>query len=400
MLPVGPRAAHSLQILDVWTPSKGCGGPRSRCHTGGVEVAVVGAGLMGAAAASALARRGVPVALFEAREPGHRAGSSHGSARIFRRAYPDPLYAGLAGQARQLWRELESAIGAPLIRPTGAVDHGGARGPEALAAVMGAAGVAVELLTAREAGARWPGMVFTGPVVFHAEAGVLDPDRAVAAMVRSAVAGGAEWYPHSPVLRVEPDADGVRLRLPDRSVRAGVAVVAAGAWLPALLDGVVALPRLTVTEQRVFHFPRRDPAAAWPAFIHAEPDLTMYGLPGGRDGGPGDAVKVGAHFLGPVTTADTRTGVVDEDTRRLVVGYVRDYLPGLEPLPQAETTCLYTATDTEDFVLDRAGPIVVCSACSGHGAKFAPLIGELAADLATGRADRVPDRFRLPTSAR
>src|SRR2546421_12691457 len=68
------------------------------------EVAVVGAGLMGAATARALARRGVPVALFEAREPGHRAGSSHGSARIFRRAYPDPLYAGLAGQARQVWR--------------------------------------------------------------------------------------------------------------------------------------------------------------------------------------------------------------------------------------------------------------------------------------------------------
>jgi sarcosine oxidase len=364
------------------------------------EVAVVGAGLMGAATARALARRGIAVALFEAREPGHRAGSSHGSARIFRRAYPDPLYIGLAGQSRQLWRELESEAGEPLIRPAGGVDHGSAREPEALAAVMRAAGVAVDLLTAREAATRWPGMVFDGPVVFHAEAGVLDPDRAVAAMLRSAVAGGARWYPNSPVLRIEPDAEGVRLHLPDRSVRAGVAVVAAGAWLPALLDGVVRLPRLTVTEQRVFHFPRRDPAAEWPAFIHAERDRTMYGLPGGRDGGPGDPVKVGAHFLGPETTADTRTGVVDEDTRRLVTAYVRAYLPGLEPLPQAETTCLYTSTDTEDFILDRAGPLVVCSPCSGHGAKFAPLIGELAADLGTGGGDRVPARFRLATHRR
>src|SRR2546421_4646241 len=162
------------------------------------EVAVVGAGLMGAATARALARRGVPVALFEAREPGHRAGSSHGSARIFRRAYPDPLYAGLAGQARQLWRELESAIGAPLIRPTGAVDHGGARGPEALAAVMGAAGVAVELLTAREAGARWPGMVFTGPVVFHAEAGVPGPGPAGPPPGRAPAARGAARDPPRP----------------------------------------------------------------------------------------------------------------------------------------------------------------------------------------------------------
>src|SRR2546423_5704665 len=82
------------------------------------EVAVVGAGLMGAATAWALARRGVAVTLFEAREPGHRAGSSHGSARIFRWAYPDPLYVGLAGQARELWRELESAARAPLVPPT------------------------------------------------------------------------------------------------------------------------------------------------------------------------------------------------------------------------------------------------------------------------------------------
>jgi sarcosine oxidase len=362
-----------------------------------VEVAVVGAGLMGAATASALTRRGTAVALFEARQPGHRAGSSHGSARIFRWGYPDPLYVGLVGQARELWRELEAAAGEPLIRPTGGVDHGRTRDPEALAAVLRAAGLAVELLSRREATARWPGMVFDGPVLFHAEAGALDPDRAIAAMLRRAVAGGAGWYPDTPVLRVEPDTEGVRLHLPDRSVRAGTVVVAAGAWLPSLLDGVVKLPRLTVTEQRVFHFPRRDPAAAWPAFIHVEDDRIMYGLPGGRDGGPGDAVKVGAHFAGPVTTADTRTGVVDEQSRRLVVAYAREYLPGLEPLPQAETTCLYTATDSEDFVLDRAGRIVVCSPCSGHGAKFAPLIGELAADLCTGRDDRVPDRFRLAT---
>src|SRR5436305_2041030 len=139
------------------------------------------------------------------------------------------------GEAGGLWRALESEAGETLVRPTGGVGHGPAREPEALAAVTSAAGVAVELLSAREAAARWPGMVFDGPVVFHAEAGVLDPDRAIAAMVRSAVAGGARWYPHSRVRRVEPDADGVRLHLDDRAVWAGTAVVAAGAWLPSLL---------------------------------------------------------------------------------------------------------------------------------------------------------------------
>lgn len=235
-------------------------------------------------------------------------------------------------------------------------------------------------------------MAFDGPVLFHPEAGALDPDRAIAAMVRLA---GIDWYPDTPVRDVEPDADGVVLRLADRTVRAGTVVVAAGAWLPGLLRGVVDLPRLTVTEQRVFHFPRRDSTVRWPTFIHDDGKQIMYGLPAGRDGGPAGAVKVGAHFVGPAVDPDTRTGVVDEETRRLVTGYVREWHPGLEPLPYNETTCLYTATDSEDFILDRVGTVVVCSACSGHGAKFAPLIGELAADLATGRSDRVPQRFRL-----
>jgi len=357
-----------------------------------VEVAVVGAGLMGAATGYALGRRGTRTALFEARAPGHRAGSSHGSARIFRRVYPDPLYVELAGRARVLWQALEDAAGETLITPTGGIDHGADRDPVRLAAILRAAGVRAEVLTAQDAGSRWPGFVFDGPVLFHPEAGVLDPDRAIAAMLRLA---GIRWYPDTAVLAVEPDADGVLLRLPDRTVRAGTAVIAAGAWLPRLLDGVVDLPRLTVTEQRVFHFPRRDPAARWPTFMHDEGKTMMYGLPAGRDGGPDGAVKVGAHFVGPQVSADTRTGVVDEETRQLVTGYVREWLPGLEPVPHNETTCLYTATDTEDFILDRVGPLVVCSTCSGHGAKFAPLIGELAADLCAGQADRVPSRFRL-----
>jgi sarcosine oxidase len=358
-----------------------------------LDVAVVGAGLMGAATAGALRRRGAAVALFEARAPGHRAGSSHGSARIFRRVYPDPLYVELSGRARELWRELEAAAGVTLITPTGGIDHGPGRDPVRLAAVLHAAGVPAQLLTPAEAGARWPGQVFDSPVLFQPDAGVLDPDRAVATMLR-----GMTWYPDTPVRRIAPDDDGVVLHLADRSVRAGTAVVAAGAWLPRLVDGLVDLPRLTVTEQAVFHFSRRDPAQRWPTAIHSDGTHTIYALPAGRDGGPDGAVKVGAHFVGPEVTADSRTGVIDDDVRRLVVGYVKDRLPGLEPVPHNETTCLYTATDSEDFILDRVGSLVVCSPCSGHGAKFAPLIGELAADLCAGRTDRVPGRFRLASS--
>jgi sarcosine oxidase len=158
---------------------------------------------------------------------------------------------------------------------------------------------------------------------------------------------------------------------------------------------VVALPPLTVLQTQVFHFPRRDPDATWPTFIHGTPAGEIYGLPGGRDGGPDDAVKVGEHRAGTVTTADARTGVVDPAARERVVAHVRRFLPGLDPSVYAETTCLYTFTRSEDFVLDRVGDVVVCSACSSHGAKFAPLVGELAADLALGDGSAVPERFRL-----
>jgi sarcosine oxidase len=98
-----------------------------------------------------------------------------------------------------------------------------------------------------------------------------------------------------------------------------------------------------------------------------------------------------------IPSAAEQTGEVDPANRRRVVDYVRRYLPGLDPEPYAETTCLFTNTPNEDFIIDRADNITVLSPCSGHGAKFAPLIGQWAADLATG-AGTVPHRFRTASS--
>jgi sarcosine oxidase len=118
-------------------------------------------------------------------------------------------------------------------------------------------------------------------------------------------------------------------------------------------------------------------------------------LAGGRDGGPGDDRKVGLHDWGPQTTAAGRDGRVEPRGRDAAVEYVERWLPGLDPTPRGEATCLYTSTPTEDFVLDRVGPVVICSACSGHGAKFAPLIGTLCTDLAFDADAQVPARFRF-----
>ncbi|MBV9446323.1 MAG: FAD-dependent oxidoreductase [Streptosporangiaceae bacterium] len=358
------------------------------------DVIIVGGGLAGSAAAWELTRRGRDVVVLEAFEPGHRRGSSHGSARIFRRAYPDPLYVTLTGVARRLWSELEDEAGEELIRVTGAVDFGPPRpkaqadstqpDPEKMHEILTAQHVPAELLTATEAAERWPGITFDPrhPVLFHPEGGVIDADRAVAAMQRLATQRGAGIRHNTPVTGI--DADGT-VRTADAEFTAPVVVVAAGAWLEPLLGHLVRLPRLVVTQVDVFHFAPAEAGtlASGPTWICTEAP-SMYGLPSGADS-PG-AVKVGAHYLRTVTTGDDRDNVVNPAVRDQVLQFVRAKINGLSSTPIAELTCLYTSTTSEDFVLDRRGPFVVASVCSGHGAKFAPLAGRIIADLAEGRA--------------
>ena len=357
------------------------------------DAVVIGAGLAGSAAARVMASRGRAVVLVEAFPPGHRRGSSHGSARIFRRAYPDPLYVRLTGQAQLLWRRLSDEAGEELVVTTGAVDYGPAREQEKMYEILTGFGVPAELIPAEAAAERWPGMSFgRDPVMFHPDGGVLDPERAMAAMRQIAAARGAQICYGSPVLRIEAGGGGATVHTADRSWRAPVVIVAVGAWLEPLLGRQVPLPPLVVNQVQAFHFAPRAPGP-WPAFIRHD-EVPMYGLLAGRDGEVPGAVKIGEHGLGTVTTGDGRDGVVSPAARDRVRAFVREWLGGLDPAPVGEVTCLYTSTANEDFILDRYGPFVICSPCSGHGAKFAPLVGEIAADLADGGAPPDP-RFTL-----
>jgi sarcosine oxidase len=364
------------------------------------DLVIVGAGLAGAAAAYVAAGRGLDVVVLEASGPGHRNGSSHGSARIFRRAYPDPLYVRLTGQAGERWRALEADAGESLRTLTGAIDFGDEREPERLHAVLTECGVPAELLPERAAAERWPFIDFegVGQVMYHEDAGVLDPDRAIAAMLRLAAASGADVRFDTPVEKLAAAPSGAVAITAGETFTAPVAVVAAGPWIKPLLTGLVELPELTVTQQQVFHFAPAGGRAAdpWPVFIYSHDGRYLYGLPGGRDGGAPGAVKIGEHNPGQATTAAGRDFRIDPAARERVRAFVADRLPGLDPVPANEASCLYTWTANEDFILDRpgGGPFVVASPCSGHGAKFAPLLGEIIADLAAGRPSPDP-RFTL-----
>lgn len=228
-------------------------------------------------------------------------------------------------------------------------------------------------------------------------------------MIAAAVARGARVLTDWPLARLERTGAGFTAHSADgRTESAGHVVVSAGGWLPDLLSRLTlptgfldAFPALEVREENAFHFPYAEdvaPAATWPTFIHKRSDIQVYGLPGGRDAdfrGQKVAEYNGGRAL---RSAADQSGVVDPANRARVVDYVRRFVPGLVPEPYAETTCLFTNTPDEDFVIDGVDGVTVVSPCSGHGAKFAPLLGEIAAGVATGSAS-APDSFRVGVGA-
>lgn len=353
--------------------------------------------------------------MLERTEPAARDGSSHGSARIFRYAYPEAFYAGLAVQARRGWDDLERLSGQRLITPSGALDFGTERDPRQLAQVLDAVGVDHELLTPERARQRWPGITASTEVLWHPAAGVIDAQASVHAMLALARTHGARVVTGWPVASVTSTARGYRICAADRrAVDAEKVIVTAGGWLPDLLrrlplpSGFLArIPDLQVRQENAFHFPYRDqsapadgrqPRTAWPTFIDKSPAIETYSLPGGRDAGfRGQKL---AEFNGGkiLRSAAGQDGQVDPRNRARIIDYVTRFLPGLEPEPYAETTCLFTSTSSSDFLIDGAAGITVVSPCSGHGAKFAPLIGDIAADLATGSM-AAPDRFTVAAAA-
>jgi sarcosine oxidase len=344
-----------------------------------VDAIVVGGGIMGTAAAWQLARRGWAVVLLEQFEPEHTRGSSHGGSRIFRLAYPDPFWIDLARTARDSWRELERDSGAAILVETGSADHGESGGVEAIRSALDAASVPYEMLEPAAAAERWPGMQFDGPVLHQADGGRLEAAVALRTFVAQAERRGARMHWNAPARALEVGTDRVRVVTDAETYDAPVVVVAAGSWVGELLGPHMTLPRLGVTQESAFHFAPREPVP-WPSFIH-HGAFFRYGLET-----PGEGVKVAEHHTGPTVTAAERDFVIDVAARGRVVRFVERWLPGLAPDPVSEVTCLYTNTVNEDFVLDRVGPIVVASACSGHGFKFAPLIGIMVADLAEGAA--------------
>jgi sarcosine oxidase len=353
---------------------------------------VVGAGAIGSAAGWWLARRGKRVLVVDQYEAGHIRGSSHGASRIFRLGYAQPEYTEMALEARFLWRELEEASGEQLLEPVGAVDHGPAGEVEPIGQVYDRCRVPYEVLAPDAAARRWPGMRFDGDVLHQPDGACIRADMVLRALHKRIRDHGGDLRLGIGRAWADIHADDVHVRAPGLSASAPAAVIAAGPWAAETLGGLVPLPPLTVTREQVFYFPSARTHYSWPCFIHrGEP--AQYGL-----NTPGQGVKVAEHHTGQVVTADARSFGVEPAGRDRVIGFVRDWLPGLKPEPTSFETCLYTSTPSEDFVIDRFKNLIVAAGFSGHGFKFTPLIGRLIADMAEDKCDP-PALFRLSQAA-
>ena len=364
------------------------------------DVVVIGAGAMGSATAYQLARDGKDVVLLERFARGHAWGSSHGATRIFRVSYRDSLYSQLAAAAIPLWRELEASAGLTLLEQTGQLDHGFPTAIDEIQATLSAGGWACERMTPAEAHERWPGMVFDTAVIFSPDGGRVFADRTVEAQVSLAERAGAQVRFNTPARRIEPHGDGALVHTDADSIEADAVVVSAGAWLTDLpgLDAFgIRLPHLEVTLQQPVHFAIR-PGYSFPSYVHHRDSeasgntvaAVTYGLES-----PGEGVKVGLDATYPVPDLDARTLDTSEEWTADAAAYAREWLPGADTGLSSAVTCLFTVTDDNHFILDRRGPVVVASACSGHGFKFTPIIGRMVADLALGGQQSTP-AWRLP----
>ncbi|MUL42869.1 N-methyl-L-tryptophan oxidase [Streptomonospora sp. PA3] len=358
------------------------------------DAAVIGLGAMGSAAAYHLAARGQRVLGLERFGPAHDRGSSHGGSRIIRQAYFEhPDYVPLLLRAYELWEALEHDSGADLLTCTGALMIGR---PESRTVAGSRAsarrwGLPHEMLDAAEIRRRYPTLAPRPDEValYEARGGFVRPEAAVAAHIGLAERAGADLRFGEPAetWTALPGGDGVRITTADGAYTAGRLVVCPGAWAPRLLaDLGVAF---TVERQVQYWFaprggtapfaPERHPVYVW----EDPPGVQIYGFPAYE--GPEGGVKTAFFRRGRPCTPETLDRAIHPEEIAAITAHLEQRVPDLPGRFLRGAACMYTTTADEHFVVavhPEHPQVTVACGFSGHGFKFTPVIGEIAADLA------------------
>lgn len=381
-----------------------------------LNVAIVGGGTMGLAAAWALARRGVAVELFERHGHVHAHGSHSGHTRAIRHAYHEGSdYVSLVVRADREWTALGERVGDRLLVRCGLLEFGPDDAPEFMAAraALRDNDIDHQLFDAATASARFG---FVMPTHWSAclapDSGYLRVQACLDALRREAEAHGARLHHHT---RVRELVCGERLGLlldDGRVVAADRLVIAAGAWADTLLAPTLGAmgprrPTLRVL-RRVLAWTRPDERVrahlrALPVWAAFTPAGFIYGFPDNDEGISGfklachEARDLNLRFMHEPVDPETVERRVEARDLAPLERFIADHRPDAGPITDT-ATCLYTHTSNGDFWLDRHpadSRVVIAAGFSGHGFKFAPAIGLALADLAIeGHSPLQLDRFR------
>ncbi len=361
------------------------------------DVIVIGAGGMGSAVAFELARRGRSVLALEQFPLVHSFGSSHGHTRIIRKAYYEHAdYVPLLHRAYERWHDLEQRTGKHLLTQCGCLSLGTMQS-EVVRGVLSAASqhrLDVEYLDAATLKSTYPQFTAPGDFVgvWERSAGFLYVEDCVQAHLDAAIEFGADIHTEETVLDWAADGDAVEVTTSAGTYSAAKLVITAGAWLPELLKEVG--HPFTVMRQVMWWIQPREAADfrrdRFPIFLADTPAGTFYGHPMIDPRGVKLARHYGAEELaGPAEVNDT---VVEEDEPP-VRDFLAKYLPAVDGEVGESQTCMYTLTPDRHFVLDvhpEHPNVSFAGGFSGHGFKFASVVGEIMADLADKAGTDLP----------
>lgn len=357
------------------------------------DCVVVGMGAMGSAATYHLAKRGLRVLGLEQFNIPHTMGSSHGYSRIIRMAYfEDDRYIPLLRRSYELWFELEKLHGEKLFHQTGSMDMGPEDGEIVKRSVFSCDkhNLPYELLRGEEINTRFPAFQVPSNYVacFQPDGGFLVPEKCIVAYVEAAMKVGARVQARERMLSYRLREDGIVVVSTNKGEYLTKKLcVTAGAWASKLLPE---LQHLAQPERQVLGWfqplPGEDLAKYKPdrlpvANIETSKGLFYYSFPMYQVPG----VKVGCyhHFYEKVDpdTINREPTLQDEEQVRDVL---RQFLPGANGPTMSLAACMFTNSPDEHFIIDThpvLPQVVIAAGFSGHGFKFASVVGELLADL-------------------
>ncbi len=367
------------------------------------DAIIIGAGTMGSAAAYHLALRGQRVLVLEQYKAVHDLGSHTGYTRIIRHAYfESPDYVPLVLRSDELWQLLEKETGKQMLVRSGGIDVG----PEQSTVFSGALKACIdhhlpyEHLRSKEASTRWPQFHIPDDwhICFDPMAGFLIVEICIRSHLELAQQYGAVLNENESVEDIKFLGNSVQVQTSKASYDAGAVLVCGGAWNTRLLADL-SLP-LQIQRQAIGWFPPNDSSAfdpaRFPVFLAETPAGIFYGFPLYQHEG----LKLARHGGGLLFNDpnDVPREFSDHDAVQLQ-SFLKNYLPEVSSQLLEGKVCLYTMTPDQHFIIDVHPEFPRCfiaAGFSGHGFKFAPVVGEILADLCLdGKTAHPIDGFRI-----